>query len=275
MGVTSPVLEQAAGGEVTVTEEDEMEEIVASGGPPGQRVPPGRSPREKGVSPAIPRRPSGQVLEERPIPRSAVPAYPPSTTGGHNMTNHRGSGQNPEGWEQEQLRSAPRYLERAEWEKYDDRAREVDSGSRITRISSEMRPVASPNGDIDAPHGGYQYPEEMVEGYYLRERARELDEYLRREGRYAEFLELAGSSDIVTHIVGRVICTLLEDRDGHRRQDVALRQRIVDLEVAFDGAFTRNRGASQRLRMVVDDLAEIRARCDPTSGTRRRSDGEG
>jgi hypothetical protein len=29
------------------------------------------------------------------------------------------------------------------------------------------------------------------------------------------------------------------------------------------------------LRMVVDDLADIRARCDPTSGTRRRSDGEG
>jgi hypothetical protein len=27
--------------------------------------------------------------------------------------------------------------------------------------------------------------------------------------------------------------------------------------------------------MVVDDLADIRARCDPASGTRRRSDGEG
>jgi hypothetical protein len=49
----------------------------------------------------------------------------------------------------------------------------------------------------------------MVEGYDLRERARELEEYLRREGRYAEFLELAGSSDIVTYIVGRVIFTLL------------------------------------------------------------------
>jgi hypothetical protein len=115
----------------------------------------------------------------------------------------------------------------------------------------------------------------MVEGYDLRERARELEEYLRREGRYAEFLELAGSSDIVTHIVGRVICTLLEDRDGHRRQDVALRQRIADLEVALDGALTHNRGTSQRLRMIVDDLADIRARCDQTSGTRRRSDGEG
>jgi hypothetical protein len=86
---------------------------------------------------------------------------------------------------------------------------------------------------------------------------------------------MAGSSDIVTHIVGRVICTLLEDLEGHLRQDVALRQRIVDLEVAMDGALTRNRGTSQRLRMVLDDLADIWARCDPTSGTRRRSDGEG
>jgi hypothetical protein len=68
----------------------------------------------------------------------------------------------------------------------------------------------------------------------------------------------------VIHIVGRVICTLLEDRDGHRRQDVAFRQRIVDLELALDGALTRNRGTSQRFRMVEDDLADIRALCDPT-----------
>jgi hypothetical protein len=68
----------------------------------------------KGVTPAIPRRPSDQVLEERPIIRSAVPAFPPSTTGGHNMTNPRDSGQTPGGWEQEQPRSAPRYLELAE-----------------------------------------------------------------------------------------------------------------------------------------------------------------
>jgi hypothetical protein len=163
----------------------------------------------------------------------------------------------------------------AEWEKYDERAREEASGSRITMISSDIRPVAFPAGDIYAPHRGYQYAEEMVEGYDLRERARELEEYLRREGRYAEFLEFAGSSDIVTHIVGRVMFTLLEDQRGHRRQDVALRQRIVDLEVALDGALTHNRGTSQRLRMVVDDLADIRARCDPTSETRRRSDGEG
>jgi hypothetical protein len=224
---------------------------------------------------AIHRRPSGRVLEERPIPRSAVPMFPPSPTGGHNMTNPREIGQTPEGWEQEQPRSAPRYLEREEWEKDDDRAQEGASGSRIARISSEMRPDASPAGDIYAPHGGYHYPEEMVEGYDLRERARELEEYLRREGRYAEFLELAGSSEIVIHIVGRVIFNLLEDLDGHRRQDVALRQRIVDLEVAFDGALTRNRGTSQRFRMVLDDLADIRARCDPTSGTRRSSDGEG
>jgi hypothetical protein len=45
--------------------------------------------------------------------------------------------------------------------------------------------------------------------------------------------------------------------------------------VALDGGLTRNRGTSQRFRMVVEDLADIRARCDPTSGTRRRSDGEG
>jgi hypothetical protein len=115
----------------------------------------------------------------------------------------------------------------------------------------------------------------MVEGYNLRERARELEDYLRREGRYAEFLEFAVSSNIVTHIVGRVICILLEYRDGHRRKDVELRQRIVDLEVALDGALTRNRGTSQRLRMVVDDLTDIRARCSPTSGNMRRSDGEG
>jgi hypothetical protein len=38
---------------------------------------------------------------------------------------------------------------------------------------------------------------------------------------------------------------------------------------------TRKRGTSQRLRMVVDDLADIRARFDPKSGTRRCSDGEG
>jgi hypothetical protein len=101
------------------------------------------------------------------------------------MTNPRGSGQTPEGWEQEQPRSAPRFLERAEWEKYDERAREGASGSRIMRISSEMRPIAPPAVGIYAPRGEYQYPEEMVEGYDLRERARELEEYLRREGRYA------------------------------------------------------------------------------------------
>jgi hypothetical protein len=105
------------------------------------------------------------------------------------MTNPRGSGPTPEGWEQEQPRSAPRYLERPEWEKYDDRERGGVYGSRITRISSEMRPVAPPAGDIYSPHRGYQYQEGMVEGYNLRERARELEEYLRREGRYAEFLE--------------------------------------------------------------------------------------
>jgi hypothetical protein len=113
-----------------------------------------------------------------------------------------------------------------------------------------------------------------VEDHTLRARARELEAYLRREGRYAEFRELADISEMVTPTVGRVICTLLEGRDAHRRQEVELRQRIVDLEVALDGASTRNRGTSQRLRMVMDDLADIEARCDPTVGTRRRSDGE-
>jgi hypothetical protein len=97
MDITLPVLDQVAGVEVTVTEEDEVEEILASGDPPEQTLPPGRSPRGKGVSPAIPRRTSGQILEERPVLRSEVPAVPPSTTGGHNMTNPRGSGQTPEG----------------------------------------------------------------------------------------------------------------------------------------------------------------------------------
>jgi hypothetical protein len=175
MDIPSPVLDQVAGGEVKDTEEEEVDNIVASGGPPGQTLPPGRSRRGKGVSPAIPRRTSGQLLDERPILRSAVPAFPPSTTGGHNMTNPRESGQTQEGREQEQTRSAPRYLERAEWEKYEERAREGASGSRITMISSEMRPVASPAGDLYAQRGGYQYQEEMVEGYDLRERARELE----------------------------------------------------------------------------------------------------
>jgi hypothetical protein len=138
-----------------------------------------------------------------PFPVVGVPAFPPSTTGVHNMNNPRRSGQTPEGLEREQPRSALQYLERAEWKKYNDRARGGASGSRITSISSEMLPVASPGGDIYAPHGGYQYQEEMVESYDLRESARELEYY-------------------------RVSFNLLEDRDGHRRQDVALRQRIVD-----------------------------------------------
>jgi hypothetical protein len=174
MEVPSTVLEQVGVGEFTATEEDEVEEIAASGGPSGQMLPPGRSPRGKGVSPAITRRQSGQVLEERPILRSAVPAFPSSTTWGYNITNPRESGQTPEWLEPEQQRSAPRYLEQAEWEKYDERERERASESRIKRISSEMRPVASPAGDIHALHGGYQYQEEMVEGYDLWKRAREL-----------------------------------------------------------------------------------------------------
>jgi hypothetical protein len=77
----------------------------ASGGPPRQMLPPRRSPRGKGVSPAIPRRPSGQVLEERPIPRNVVPAVPSSTTGRHNMNNPggadrpwKGGNRNSHGW---------------------------------------------------------------------------------------------------------------------------------------------------------------------------------
>jgi hypothetical protein len=47
MDIPSPVLDQVAGGEVTVTEEDEVEDIVDSGGPPGQTLPPGLSSRGK------------------------------------------------------------------------------------------------------------------------------------------------------------------------------------------------------------------------------------
>jgi hypothetical protein len=63
MKVPSPVLEQVAVGEVTATEENEVDEIVASGGPPGHMLPPGRSPRGKGVSSAIIRRQIGQMLD--------------------------------------------------------------------------------------------------------------------------------------------------------------------------------------------------------------------
>jgi hypothetical protein len=274
MRVRSPVLEQVAEGEITVTEEDEVDEIVASGGPTGQPLPSGRSPMEEELSPTVPRLGRGQILAERPAPRSGIAALPLGVTdGGYSRTPQR-SGQTPEGFEREQPRSAPRYLERAEWEKYEDRERERASGSRVTRISSDMRPVVPPVVDIYAPPGGLQYPGELVDDHPLRARARELEAYLRREGRYTEFRELAGSSDMMTPTVGRVICTLLESRDAHRRQEIELCQRIVDLEVALDGASTRNRGTSQRLRMVMDDLADIAARCDPTIGSRRRSDGE-
>jgi hypothetical protein len=79
---------------------------------------------------------------------------------------------------------------------------------------------------------------------------------------------------MVTLTVGRVIFTLLKGRDTHRRQEAELRQQIVDLEVALDRASTRNRGTSQRLRMVIDDLADIETRFDTTGGIRRRSDRE-
>jgi hypothetical protein len=63
MDTTLPVLVQVAGGEITVTEEGEVKNIVDSGGPPGQMLPQERYPRGKGVSPAIPRRKSGQLRE--------------------------------------------------------------------------------------------------------------------------------------------------------------------------------------------------------------------
>jgi hypothetical protein len=274
MRVPSPVLEQVAEGEITVTEEDGVEEIVASGGPSGQLLPPGRSPMEEELSPAGPQVGRQQGVEDRLAPRSGVTPVPASATRGGHMNTPQRSGQTPEGIARDQPRTTPRYLERAEWEKYEDRVRKRASGSRVTMISSEMRPVIPPGVDIYAPPGGYQYPGELVEDHTLRARARALKAYLRREGPYAEFRELAGSSDMVTPTVGRVICTLLEGRDAHWRQEVERRQRIVDLEVALDGASTRNRGTSQRLRMVMDDLADIEARCDPTVGTRRRSEGE-
>jgi hypothetical protein len=173
-----------------------------------------------------------------------------------------------------QPRSAPRYLERAEWEKHEEREREGASGSRTTKISSEMRPMIPRGVDIYAPPGGYQYPGGLEDDADSLGRARELESFLRSEGRYAEFRELAGNSDLVSSTVGRVICTLLESRDTHRRHEGELRQQSVDLEVALDGASTRNRGTSQRLRMVMEDLAGIEARCDVTVGVRRRSGGD-
>jgi hypothetical protein len=53
MDITLSVLDQVAGGEVTVTEEDEVEDVLASGGPPEQTLPLGRSLMEKGVSPSV------------------------------------------------------------------------------------------------------------------------------------------------------------------------------------------------------------------------------
>jgi hypothetical protein len=249
--------EQFVGGEITVTEEDELEEVVASGGPSGQLIPPRRSARDGEDSPAIPITPRA---------RSAV-------VGGHMLTPRAGekyTGDLVRG----QPRSAPRYLERAEWEKHEEREREGASGSSITKISSEMRPMIPRGVDIYAPPGGYQYPGGLEDDADSLGRARELESFLRREGRYAEFRELPGNSDLVSSTVGRIICVLLESRDTHRRHEGELRQRIVDLEVALDGASTQNRGTSQRLRMVMDDLAGIEARCDSSIGARRRLDGE-
>ena len=79
-----------------------------------------------------------------------------------------------------------------------------------------MRPGAYPAGNIYASHSRYLYQEEMVEGQDIRERARELEEYLHRDGRYAEFRESAGSSNIVTPIVGLVFVPFskIERRTG-------------------------------------------------------------
>jgi hypothetical protein len=266
--------EQVIGGEITVTEEDEPEEVVASGGPQGPLIPPRRSSRDGEDSPAIPVLARGQSMGDRlVVPSGAMPLVRSAVVGGRMLTPRAGD-RTLEDLERGQPRSAPRYLERAEWEKYEEREREGASGSRITKISSEMRPMIPRVVDIYAPPGGYQYPGEQEDDADPRGRARELESFLRREGRYEEFRELAGNSDLVSSTVGRVICTLLEGRDAHRRQEGELRQRIVDLEVALDGASTRNRGTSQRLRMVMDDLAGIEARCDSSIGGRRRSGGD-
>jgi hypothetical protein len=50
MYVPSPVLEQVTVGGVSATEEVEAEEIVASGGPTGQMLPPGRSLGKRSVT---------------------------------------------------------------------------------------------------------------------------------------------------------------------------------------------------------------------------------
>jgi hypothetical protein len=260
--IPSPCPEQVAGGEITITEDDEPEEVVASGGPSGQLIPPRRSARDGEYTPVVIRLERGMSSGARLVrPSGVTPLARSAEVGGHRTTPRTG-----EPSLEEQDRGQPRQPE--------DLDREGASGSRITRISSEMRPVMPQGVDIYAPSGGYPYPGDGEDDRDSRERARQLETFLRREGRYAEFRELAGNSDMVSDTVGRVICILLEGRDTHRRQEGELRQRIVDLEVALDGVSTRDRGTSQRLRMVMEDLAAIEARCDVTVGVRRRSGGD-
>jgi hypothetical protein len=252
--------------EVTITDEDEPEEVLASGSLSGPASPPRRSDQRGRTSVAIHHLQSVPAMGERSGLRSALLEDPVSIP--------RLGERNPEGREVTQPRPAPQYLVRTEQDRYDDPGREGALGSKMTRTSSEVQPAFFWDGDPYAPGGGYGYPGIPVTDRDFRAHARDLEVYLRQEGRYAGFRELTGNAEVVTSTIGWVICSLLDTRDAHRRQEVELRQRIVDLEAAIDLASTRERGTSQRLRTTINDLVDIEARCDPTRVVRRRFGGE-
>jgi hypothetical protein len=125
--------------------------------------------------------------------------------------------------------------------------------------------------DPYATGSGYGYPVIPVTGRELR--TRDLKVYLRQAGRYAGFRELTGNTEIGTSTIGWVICSLLDTRDAHRRQEVKLRQRIVELQAAMEQTSTSERGTSRRLQTVIHDLVDIEARCDATRAIRRQLGG--
>jgi hypothetical protein len=167
---------------VTITDDEEPEEIVASGVISRRISPLRRSAQPGETSVAIPRMGTTLVLRERPGFRSAVPEDPVNTP--------RVGERNPEVPDGAQLRPVPRYLDRPERQRYDDPEREGALGSRMTRASSEVQPAFFWDGDPYAPGGGYGYPGIPVTDRDFRAHARDLEVYLRQEGRYAGFREL-------------------------------------------------------------------------------------
>jgi hypothetical protein len=145
---------------------------------------------------------------------------------------------------------------------YDDLERDVTMGSKLTRVTSEVQPEMFWGEDPYAPGSGHGYPGIPVTGRELR--TRDLEVHLRQAGRYAGFRELTSNTEVETSIIGWVICSLLDIRDAHRRQEVELRQRIVEIEAAMDQTSTREWGTSRRLQTVIQELVDIEARCDPT-----------